>query len=214
MEIMEGVAQRFDFEDNKSLGEAELSKYTISKQQSSFTSLHALFNNNSGEYCPEGNYIRLFVGDTLMMSDTKMERDTNREFISQAEGDVFIAGLGIGLILHNIKDKVEKGIVKSITVIEISQDVIDLVSPYYKDMDIKYICGDVMEYKPKKEEKYDTIYFDIWPFISTDNLEDMRKLSYIWRSHKKTKDSWIGYWQRDFLVRRREQERREESRWW
>jgi hypothetical protein len=72
-----------------------------------------------------------------------------------------------------------------------------------------------MEYKPKKDEKYDTIYFDIWPFISTDNLEDMRNLSYIWRSHKKDKGSWIGYWQRDYLQRKRAQERREDMRgWW
>lgn len=210
---MKGVTQRFDFDDKKTIGEAKLVKFSIGEQESKYTILQAI-RDGGLSYCPQGDFIKLYVGNTLMMSDTKMEKDSNREFVIMAEGDVFIAGLGIGLILHNIKDKVEKGIVKSITVIEISQDVIDLVSPYYKDMNINYICGDVMSYKPKKDEKYDTIYFDIWPTISTDNLDDMRKLSYTWRSHKKSKESWVGYWQRGFLVRRREQERREEARWW
>lgn len=210
---MEGVIKRFDFEEKKTIGEAQLVKFSFGKEQSKYSALRSLMNGFVGEYCPEGDYVKLYVGNTLMMSDTRMEKNSNIEFVRRAFGDVFISGLGIGLIIHNIKEKVEKGIVTSVTVIEKSQDVIDLVSPYYKDMDIKYICGDVMEYKPKKEEKYDTIYFDIWPFISTDNLEDMRKLSYVWRSHKKDKGSWIGYWQRDFLVRRREQERREDMRW-
>ncbi|MBQ3989773.1 MAG: class I SAM-dependent methyltransferase [Bacteroidales bacterium] len=211
---MEGVIKRFDFEEKKTKGEAQLVKFSVGKEQSMYSALRALINGFEGEYSTEGDYVKLYVGNTLMMSDTRMEKNSNLEFVRRAFGDVFIAGLGIGLIIHNIKEKAEKGIVTSVTVIEKSQDVIDLISPYYKDMNIKYICGDVMEYKPKKDEKYDTVYFDIWPFISTDNLEDMRKLSYIWRSHKKTEDSWIGYWQRDFLRRRREQERREELRWW
>ena len=211
---MNGVTQRFDFDDKKEIGEARLVKFSIGEKESKYTILSAL-RDGGMSYCPQEDYIKLYVDGTLMMSDTRMEKDSNREFVRKAEGDVFIAGLGIGLVIDNIKDKVEKGIVTSITVIEKSQDVIDLVSPYYKDMNIKYICGDVMEYKPKKDEKYDTIYFDIWPFISTDNLEDMRKLSYIWRSHKKDKCSWIGYWQRDYLQRKRAQEKREDMRgWW
>lgn len=202
--MLQGVVQNFnDFEKSVTHGDAMLNKFTIDEQTSKFTQLRAMFNRREWDYCPSGNYIQLFVKGVMMMSDTRMERITNRDFIYNAHGDVFIAGLGVGLILHNLKEKVEKGEVTSITVIEISQDVIDLVSKYYSDMNIKYICGDVLEYKPKKDEKYDTIYFDIWPVVCEENLDDMRKLSYIWRSHKKTKESWVGYWAREQALKLR-----------
>lgn len=190
---MEGVAHLFDFTDTKQHGKAALYKFTVDKAASDFTKLRAIINNRPFDYCPQGDYIKLYVGNTLMMSDTKMERDTNFEFVYQAKGDVFIAGLGIGLIIHNLKDKIKKGIVKSITVIEISQDVIDLVSEYFKDIEIKYICGDVLEYKPKKDEFYDTIFFDIWPLISSDNLSEMSILHRRFARHKRA-GGWMGSW--------------------
>lgn len=210
---MEGVSQLFDFPDSITLGEAKLTRYSMDAVRSKWTAARAAVTGYN-LYCPEGDYVKLHVNGRLMMSDTQMEKRSNLDFVLHAKGNVFIAGLGIGLILHNIRDKVKNGIVSSITVIEISQDVIDLVSPYYKDLNIKYICSDVMQYKPAKDEKYDTMYFDIWPDICTDNLNDMKKLSYIWRYHKKTADSWIGYWLKDFLLERRKQEKRYETRYY
>ena len=199
--MLQGVSQRFDFEKSKELGKALLNKFVIDSETSNFTRLRALMNRRTWDYIPQGEYIQLFVNGVMMMSDTRMERITSSEFVENAHGDVFIAGLGVGLVLHNLKDKIDKGIVKSITIVEISQDVIDLVSPYYKDLKINYICKDIFEYKPAKDEKYDTLFFDIWPVVTTDMLNDMRKLSYIWRYHKKDENSWVGYWAKKEALR-------------
>lgn len=156
-----------------------------------------------------GEFIKLYVDGELMMSDTLMEKTTNQEFVDAARGDVMVAGLGIGLILHNIRDKVKSGLITSITVYEKYQDVIDLISPIFKDLPIKYVCKDILEYKPAKDEKYDTIYFDIWAEISTDNLKEIRMLHNRWKSRKKSKDSYMNSWMKEFLQHRKRQEDRE-----
>ena len=69
-------------------------------------------------------YIRLKKnGDGIMMSDTPMERNTNRDFIRKANGDVIIFGLGLGLVIIPL---LKKENVKSILVVELYQDLIDL----------------------------------------------------------------------------------------
>lgn len=111
-----------------------------------------------------GRYVRLrFKGD-IVMSNTQMEKRTNSEFVCHAHGDVLIGGLGIGMIILAIQNK-EK--VNSVTIIEKSQDVIDMVAnqlPF--NSKVRIICDDVFTYKP--DRKYDCIYMDIWNYINSD----------------------------------------------
>jgi hypothetical protein len=72
-------------------------------------------------YCPPGTYACLRVNGRLMMSDTRMEHYTNYKVVREARGNVLIAGLGLGMILHPILAKKE---VLSVTVIEKYADVI------------------------------------------------------------------------------------------
>jgi spermidine synthase len=60
----------------------------------------------------------------VIMSDSNYEKMANYNFIENVTGDVLIAGLGLGLIIKAIEDKSD---VSSITVIEISPDIIDMV---------------------------------------------------------------------------------------
>ena len=175
--------------------------------------IRTLMNYGSGmERVDSGDYVRLHVNGMLMMSDTRMEKITNTEFIKNAHGEVMIAGLGIGLILENLIPLYESGEVTRIVVYEKYQDVIDLVAHRYMDrLPLEVRCEDIMTYKPQKEEKYDTLYFDIWPDICEDNLKDIRILHNRWKSHKK-KGAWMGSWMADFLRKRRAAERR--SSWW
>ena len=143
-------------------------------------------------YCPPGTYCRLIVGNTLMMSDTRMERNTNAEFAREARGHVLIAGLGLGMILHPILAKPE---VLSVTVIEKCADVILLVSPTVQSDKLTIIEAYIYEWKPSKGTKYDCIYFDIWSCQSTETLEDMKKLHYRFRSYK-AKYGWMDSWRR------------------
>ena len=115
----------------------------------------------------QGEYIKLTINGSLMMSNTSMEKRTSREFVWNAEGDVLICGLGIGLVIMPL---LESENVKSITVIEKYQDVIDIVLPQIKGYDtankLNVICADCFKYTPDK--KYDTIFIDIWAYINED----------------------------------------------
>lgn len=209
---MEGVYNIFSLKENetKNLGIAKLRSFSISNEESKVYNLQSLFKGNGGFDCvTAGQYVKLSVNNILMMSDTDMEKRTNYEFISNAKGDVMIAGLGIGLILHNLEKKVKTGEVKSITVYEKYQDVIDLITPYYKHLPITVKCEDILNYLPPKEAIYDTIYFDIWPTIDTDNLKDIRILHNRWKFHKR-QDGWMDSWVKQKL----QNMKREENRYW
>lgn len=65
---------------------------------------------------------QLHVGGQLMMTDADFEHNTNYEVCRQSRGDVMIAGLGLGMILHPILKNPK---VESVTVIEKHQDVVD-----------------------------------------------------------------------------------------
>lgn len=151
-----------------------------------------------------GKYVRLHINGELMMSDTGMERISNKGFINNAKGRVLIAGLGVGLIIANIIDNPE---VTEIVVVEKYQDVIDLVLPKFKNKKLKVICADIDEWKPEKGEKFDTLYFDIWATISTDNLEHIAKLHNKFKFFKQ-KGGWMDSWMKDYLKAKKRSEDR------
>jgi hypothetical protein len=155
-----------------------------------------------------GAYARLHLDGELMMSDTRMERVTNYEFVKNAKGRVFIGGLGIGLLLENILDN---GIVNEVVVVENNADLIALVGPLFKHPKLTIVEGDVFTYKPSG--KFDTIYFDIWAKISQDNLPDMAKLHQRYKGYKRSKSAYMGSWLRPYLVRERNKEQRANYGW-
>ena len=113
-----------------------------------------------------GTYARLTRFGQTLMSDTDMEKRTNREFVMQAHGDVLIGGLGLGMIILAIQDFPE---IKSITVIEKYREVIELVGNQLPlNEKVKIINADVFNWKPEKGKKYNCIYMDIWPYINED----------------------------------------------
>lgn len=113
---------------------------------------------------PPGRYIRLINRCDCVMSDTPMEKETNRDFVRNAHGNVLIGGLGIGLIILAIQDKED---VKQITVVEKNREVIELVGKQLPlNSKVCIVNDDVFEYKPLL--KYNTIYMDIWNYINED----------------------------------------------
>lgn len=120
---------------------------------------------------PMGRYVRLICGSECVMSDTPMEKRTNREFVANAHGNVLIGGLGIGLILLAIQDKDD---VEQITVVEKNKEVVELVGSQLPLNSKVYIVNDdVFQYKPLF--KYNTIYMDIWNYINKDVYNDQMK---------------------------------------
>jgi len=162
----------------------------------------------TGRSVPEGEYTFLYRGGTLVMSDTPDEKRDHTEAVLKAKGHCLIAGLGIGMVLNAMAIKKE---VERIDVVELSQDVIDLVSGHYEKKfpgKINFINDSIFDYKPKKnsKDKYNVVWFDIWDNLCTDNLQEMGKLHRIYGQRA----NWKGSWGKEFLMDRLAREKRED----
>ena len=144
-------------------GNVKIEHFEVTEEASSFSRMRSMFSSDRSEYVKEGKYVRLIIDDSVVMSDTDMEKRSNTHVIQNAHGNVLIAGLGLGMIILPLLEKPE---VKSITVIEKNLDVIKLVHPYLKCDKLTVINADIFEWKPDKSTKFDCIYFDIWTFVS------------------------------------------------
>ena len=198
------------FPDELKQGVATISKIVFNESENILYNMRLLRDGMREHRMYDGTYVRLHINGELMMSDTAMERITNIDFIENAKGRVLVAGLGVGLILQAVLNKPD---VTEVVVVEKYQDVIDLVAPRFEHPKLKVVCADIFEYELSKEVKFDTIYFDIWAEISTENLDEMRKLHSRFRKNKRTKDSFMDSWYKSRLVVRRAKERRESNRW-
>jgi hypothetical protein len=116
---------------------------------------------------PLEEYTMLFLNDAEhpIMSDSYMETLKHEEFFQKAKGNILIAGLGIGMCHKALMEKKE---VKSVTIVEINKDVIDLVWDHCdKDERFSLINEDILKWIPPKNKKYDVGWFD----ISFENIQ-------------------------------------------
>jgi len=182
----------------------KVGRFTVSKQDSELDAMRGMFGGG-GRFTPPGTYTSLHRGGTLIMSDTPDEIRDHRGFIRSATGNVLIAGLGIGMVLRAVAMKED---VKSVTVVEQSEDVIKLVAdhylakPYGSKLDI--VRADIFQWKPDRGASYDHGWFDIWDNLCTDNLKEMTKLARKYVHSVKNK----GYWGKGLLQYRKSQEKR------
>jgi hypothetical protein len=188
-------------------GDARVKHYKMDEDASKFSHLRAIVTGNPGEAAEAGTYTQLLVNNYLVMSDTRMEKDTNREFLRMASiagGNVLIGGLGLGVILVPLLQLQD---VKSVTVVEKSSGVIALVhDPLMKRLGklgkkLVVINADILTWKPPAGKKWDCIYFDIWADICVDNLESITKLKrkFARRLNRDNDYCWMGAWQEDRL---------------
>lgn len=144
-----------------------------------------------GRAVPLGEtYTRLMRKSHLVMSDTPAELRDCREAIWRATGSCLVNGLGLGAVLKNMLVKPE---VTDILCVEISQDLIDLISPHYPDPRLTFVCADALTFKPPKSKRFQAVWHDIWDDICADNLESMHTLH---RKYGRCAD-WQGSWCRD-----------------
>jgi spermidine synthase len=197
---IKGIVPYFPKAEKK--GVAQISHIEFDQSKDMMFNLRAVRDGGAMFRMYDGKYVRLHINGQLMMSDTGMERISNKEFIEKAQGRVLIAGLGLGLIISNI---IDNPYVQEVVVIEKYQDVIDLVSPKFTHPKLKVICADIDEWRPEKGEKFDTIYFDIWADISTENLDHIKKLHNRFKSFKQ-KDGWMNSWMKEYLQKRKREE--------
>lgn len=149
---------------NETIGDWRIETFEIPEN---FAKMRNFFIKNPLMKLEGGIYKKLVNKlDGVIMSNTPMEQRTHIKAINKAQGNVLVAGLGLGMYLQNIKDKED---VTSITVVEKSKEVIELVAKYFKDCQkIRIVNEDIFNYTP--DIKFDFAFLDIWSDISEDNL--------------------------------------------
>jgi hypothetical protein len=155
---------------------------------------------NLADYFEPGKEHLFLISKTegVMMSDYPDEKITNQNFIDNAHGDVLIFGLGLGLIIFPLLDEED---VRSITIVEMDPELPNLVGPIIKQMDssskVNILHGNAFDYADKLNQKYDTIYFDIWARITDESFDEMEKLHEMYRPLLKSEDGYIDSWRYD-----------------
>lgn len=174
-------------------GKWEIRSFEVTSKDAKFGELRAAVTG-SRRYVPEGTYVGLFCNNSLIMSNTPDEIRDSWEFERNAKGAVLIHGLGLGVVLSRI---LINPAVKSVLVVEIDQDLIDLVGPHYTlDPRVTIVQGDALIWMPPKEVYWDAVWHDIWPDICADNYLDMKKL------HRRfgRRCDWQGSWSREEVL--------------
>lgn len=198
------------FKKQEQVGEVYVERFKISQADASRHNSISRYNEEDRVHRTlPGHYVRLVIKGELFMSDVPMERRTNEEFVTRAHGHVFIAGLGLGMVVKYLIDKKE---VTKITVVECSKDVIDLVAPKFKCHKLNIIHANIYDWEPPKE-KFDCMYFDIWEKISTCNLTDMRNFHKKYRKclNKSNPNKFIMSWLYSYLLKLKRREKKEEA---
>ena len=104
--------------------------------------------------------IHLMHKEQSWISTSVWELGTHDELKEKAKGDVLLAGLGLGYDVWMLKDNLD---VKSVTVVEFEQDVIDLVWEHIKNPKSKIVHDRILNYLKTTDKRFDTIWFDIFP---------------------------------------------------
>ena len=113
------------------------------------------------------------------------------EFLTIAEGHVLINGLGMGMCNVHLLDKKS---LKSLTVIEYNEDLVNFIKPFFQHEDrCQIIHADAFEYEPPKGAKYDYVWHDVWTHQSATNVAQIEKL----RNKYNEIASWQGAWRED-----------------
>lgn len=169
-------------------GDWTIEKFSVSEEESDRTKLRAAMKGFG--FVPAGNYTRLMYGKEIIMSDTAEEIETNSAPIrhcSKEGGHVLIAGLGLGVVARGVL--MEKA-VERVTVVEISPDVIKLVSPHLIDPRLEIIQSDIHEWEIPKGSHFSYAWFDIWGGYSGDDVKEMDKLKRRFRRWSDARACW------------------------
>lgn len=136
------------------------------------------------------------------MTLTPVDLDTSEEAIAKARGRVLTLGLGLGYFTYMASEKHE---VESVTVVELSEDVIRLFNTYLLPQfpnahKIKIIKGDAIAYAEEQmaKEGYDFVFADTWRDAS-DGEPMYRRLK---ACEERCPCTEFCYWIENFLISR------------
>lgn len=185
-EIRALLRYRVDVPEGES-GNWAIERFRVSGRDSTLSIMRAALNEFGVRgFVPPGEYSRLIrrnvVGDpneipdfsVVVMSDTPDEVRDFVPFVERAFGSVFVAGLGLGVVVRALLERSEVG---SVTVVERSADVIALAAPHYEARygdRFAVVHGDAFAYLPPR--RFDFVWFDVWDTIDEENLADFERV--------------------------------------
>lgn len=143
----------------------------------------------------EYKYLALIKNNNIWMCITPNEINTMNPYIAKAHGDVITFGLGLGYYAYMVS---LKNNVKSVTIIERDDNIINLFSryllPYFKYKDkIHIIKDDVFKYiEAGHLNKYDYAFYDLW-HNANDGIKMYLKI-------KEINNIEVGYWIEESLI--------------
>jgi len=168
------------------------------------------------EYAPLGffdeefPFLAVLEGGNEWMTLTPVDLDTSEEAIAKAHGRVVTFGLGLGYYAYMASEKPE---VESVTIVEISPDVITLfkkhILPQFPNAKkIRIVCADAFDYAKSRmpEENFDLAFVDTWRDAS-DGAPMYRRMKEL--EHLSPNTEFL-YWIEGFLRSRLRAERFEE----
>jgi hypothetical protein len=196
-------------------------KFKIDRETSNNEAFRSIINGH-GRYPYPGGYTRLSIHKNgrrikTVMSDTNneiqdhihvlylamdYERQYNNgglKFKKPRPLKILINGLGLGVLVNMVLSETK---IFTVRVIEIDQEVIDLISPFYKKKfgdRFEVIHANAFDYKPSPGEEYAIAWHDVWNDICEDNLEGIARLHRKWGRRVE----WQGSWLKEFLIRMR-----------
>ena len=152
-------------------------------------------------YFPDGfTFLAVLEDGNEWMTLTPIDMDTSREAIDAAEGDVITFGLGLGYYAFSVA---EKESVRSVTVVERSEDVIALFCEHILPLcphkeKIRIVCADAFRYAEEEMPKghYDVAFVDTWRDVS-DGLPMYLRMK---KAENKNPDTRFLYWIEDFIL--------------
>lgn len=189
-----------------------LQTFTVTQAQATAATLRQFVANPLRSAPAPGDYLRLIEteGDTppspgcftrrshtLWMSDTPQEQDDHEELYANAPhtGTLLIAGLGVCMSLKRILATRPH---LKVLQIELSQEVIDLNAahpengPAMADPRVQVICQDIFTANPVDYPEVTAAWFDIWPDLSLDNMQEMLTLVKRWNPNHCL--DFVGCW--------------------
>lgn len=175
-------------------GEFAIERYVVGEEAAKMHLLRCLINHYPHRAVPAGTYTRLVRnGGKIVMSDTPAELHDHHEPVIHARGHCLVNGLGLGIVAEAMLRKEE---VESVTVVEVSADVIRLVGRYLEAkwgtdrLTIEH--ADALTFRPPKGCRFGVVWHDIWDDGCADNLPMMKTL------HRRYghKADWQGSWSR------------------
>lgn len=142
---------------------------------------------------PYGHYTFLFHDELgPIMHDTTHEYAEHQPLWDGATGDVLISGLGIGMVNHKL---IEYPNVRSVTIVEKNQEVIDLVWNHCpKDERFVLVHADIDTWIPPEGSHWDYAWFDSW--IGDNSINDQHEYNQMLMNRYSPFCDKMEYWKK------------------